>query len=1096
MRRILPFLMMLAALPAWGQDVSGPFVGPGVTGRNQINTMPGFRTPGEFGAAGDAIRAWGLTFSTAASASPTVSMMGTYQIQSATVVCNTATSAVTVTLPGGATLPSFLANSGTWRVYISNCGAASGTTNNQLTSVTGTGPYTFNLDAVAGTTFSGTSRIVIGPTGSTAGVTTTTNANSGTYHQWRIDACTISGTTLTCPNGPFMTVRDFTQSGPEGLLSTYINIQDPVGVCPDFRTRILTTASATAATLESAPSCQNYGANLALWWGPLLFPTTIATGPTISGTPWTCEFADTGTASAPQALAASAYVDPFHATFSGTTVTSRVAVRTTLTCGTPDDTALDNTATAALNAGYDSLYLPPGKNYLKTSTTSAASSLGGVILCSDGMPSGRIFYPLSTPSLKNAVRCTPAQPISVPQTSINWDAHMRSAQFASGTVKVVVFGDSMISNGSNGMGEAGSGSYNFGQWLSRALNKPVQVYPYAIGGTLLANLAPNFPVNVSANGIGIPTAAQVSTALWYTNGTQKWIDYGKAVCPHIVMLGFQNDGYNLPWSAYWDVLTYMNGAAWQSSCGFTPSIIWITTGMFSLTQSNAGTHESGFYSQDFYRSSIMAGDYPTMANGGQVGLLDLHNEYVKATVGVDHVYAPPMVRAMYSTPPTLANGGPQNSFPYTWPRPVRNYSFLSQLRVSAPTNQTSSTWWNTTMGGSINMPLGNGAAGTPNLINGQSSPAAIGYPGGQISLTRDAGGNIAYTGYTFRFSQTATCTVVTVTLTCTTAVANAGHYYADIIVQGAGAATCPVEVGGANCLITTIAPAGVSADGKTITMVGSGTLGSSSTTVIIQHKFVNTTISTISGLINNGGDGAPACTTCGLQNGISMTLKGPFASIGDSQVSNVPIFQGPVVRFGGRFKPIITIGLAGTTTPASQFSFPQMQNSQPNSADDGDDFTPFTPTYTDYKCWGQPPGYVGPEGGGSNAHIAIGCMSTLIQTLVSGQNGSAFKTVPGSTVMNITANAQITTIPAGATLVGIDIINTTANAVTGGINIGTAAAGSDVVLAFAVGASANVAPTDAQILKRTFANTAQGIFISAVTAWNSANLTVRVRWAQ
>jgi hypothetical protein len=142
------------------------------------------------------------------------------------------------------------------------------------------------------------------------------------------------------------------------------------------------------------------------------------------------------------------------------------------------------------------------------------------------------------------------------------------------------------------------------------------------------------------------------------------------------------------------------------------------------------------------------------------------------------------------------------------------------------------------------------------------------------------------------------------------------------------------------------------------------------------------------------------------------------------------------------------------------------------------------------------PGYVGPEGGGGNAHLATGCMSTLIQTLVSGQNGSAFKTVPGSTVYNITANAQITTIPAGATLVGIDIFNTTANAVTGGINVGTTAGASDVVLAFAVGANADVAPTDAAIIKRTFANTAQAIFISAVTAWNSANLTVRVRWAQ
>lgn len=106
-----------------------------------------------------------------------------------------------------------------------------------------------------------------------------------------------------------------------------------------------------------------------------------------------------------------------------------------------------------------------------------------------------------------------------------------------------------------------------------------------------------------------------------------------------------------------------------------------------------------------------------------------------------------------------------------------------------------------------------------------------------------------------------------------------------------------------------------------------------------------------------------------------------------------------------------------------------------------------------------------------------------------------------STRSAITANdttATAVSIPANAVLRAIYIRNTTANAVTGGINIGTTAAGSDVVSAFAVaGNGLLVINPGATLLKQYFSATAsQQLFISAVTAWNSASLIVRFEFDQ
>ena len=102
-----------------------------------------------------------------------------------------------------------------------------------------------------------------------------------------------------------------------------------------------------------------------------------------------------------------------------------------------------------------------------------------------------------------------------------------------------------------------------------------------------------------------------------------------------------------------------------------------------------------------------------------------------------------------------------------------------------------------------------------------------------------------------------------------------------------------------------------------------------------------------------------------------------------------------------------------------------------------------------------------------------------------------------SVAFRVGANGAVATVPQNAILRAIYIQNTTANAVTGGINIGTTSGGSDVVLAFAVGANGLLVVDGATLLKKYMSSTQdQLLFISAVTAWNSAVLNIRFQFDQ
>jgi hypothetical protein len=91
----------------------------------------------------------------------------------------------------------------------------------------------------------------------------------------------------------------------------------------------------------------------------------------------------------------------------------------------------------------------------------------------------------------------------------------------------------------------------------------------------------------------------------------------------------------------------------------------------------------------------------------------------------------------------------------------------------------------------------------------------------------------------------------------------------------------------------------------------------------------------------------------------------------------------------------------------------------------------------------------------------------------------------------ITANVTVL-IPAGYSIVDVIVRGTNGNAVTGGLRIGTSDGGSQVIDALAVaGNSLQSAVDGAALLKRVFSHSAvQTLYIQAVSAWNSANLSV------
>lgn len=95
-----------------------------------------------------------------------------------------------------------------------------------------------------------------------------------------------------------------------------------------------------------------------------------------------------------------------------------------------------------------------------------------------------------------------------------------------------------------------------------------------------------------------------------------------------------------------------------------------------------------------------------------------------------------------------------------------------------------------------------------------------------------------------------------------------------------------------------------------------------------------------------------------------------------------------------------------------------------------------------------------------------------------------------------TTDFIIGTLPAKAVITDVVFSNSVAAAVTGGVSIGTTANGTNIVAAQAVGASTDVAVVSSSILLPVPLTTglAAPLHAAAVTAWNSANVTITVKY--
>ena len=110
--------------------------------------------------------------------------------------------------------------------------------------------------------------------------------------------------------------------------------------------------------------------------------------------------------------------------------------------------------------------------------------------------------------------------------------------------------------------------------------------------------------------------------------------------------------------------------------------------------------------------------------------------------------------------------------------------------------------------------------------------------------------------------------------------------------------------------------------------------------------------------------------------------------------------------------------------------------------------------------------------------------------------GGLFDAYGASPSRKITISAQTAaftlTLPANCRINAIVFSNNNANAVTGGLKVGSTLGGSDVVAAQAVAGNAFV---DSTVLSRLFSATVdQTLYVDAVTAWNSANVTMTMTY--
>lgn len=99
-------------------------------------------------------------------------------------------------------------------------------------------------------------------------------------------------------------------------------------------------------------------------------------------------------------------------------------------------------------------------------------------------------------------------------------------------------------------------------------------------------------------------------------------------------------------------------------------------------------------------------------------------------------------------------------------------------------------------------------------------------------------------------------------------------------------------------------------------------------------------------------------------------------------------------------------------------------------------------------------------------------------------------------VSSANASTAIGTLPPSTRIDSITIQETAGNSVTGGIKVGTTNGGNDVVAGITCAAGCINTASDVSMAKKVFSPyVSQPIFIGAVSAWNSANVSVTIRYS-
>lgn len=945
------------ALPS--ATIGGISILPEKPARDFARSNPSFLTPRDVGSFGG-VSIPGVVGNARQISNPTNTTSGStalelaanyYYLLGTSVTCVSGSPNLAVTVPTGVSLPQYLVepNTTTGAINITNATAGGCWSSAKITGITGSSPnytVTINVNASSSATFTGGFVIAQAGTSGGGGITggapfTPANGNGSSVSV--VTQCATSGATLVCPSGTFNTNQRWSDTSNGDRSTQHLRITDLSGTCSeqDFQINSSTT---TTATLATTPGCAISNSNyVQLWQGPLLF-TAGMVGQTADVANAGAALAAPLTGSDDWISTIASYVDAFHVNLSAPAGTSRYQLANQVTVGTDDTAALNALFQAASQAGYSSVYFPP--DVYPFFVTPNFQYMTMLQLCSDSTVSGgRIIYPNNATGIRNTTRCTSLRPYPAPEPTLVAADHLRQVRLkyaSGGNVVVDELGDSMCQAASNQLNEFGSLS-RIVDLAIRAANPGVSpdrivTNNRCIGSQTMTNVDPAGP-DVSGNGPGIPSNAAQSVTSWYATPSNTWISYLQADCPDLIAIRFGNDNQNLNISSWQNVIAYTQRAAWKTACGSNPDIVIIATGFSPQSNSQLAGYvwqENMLYMSRWTASAVRAGLFDGyMALGGKVGLIDGGRRDILYQTGVD-VGKPIMRRDKAAViQGGLQNASNSNTFPYTWPTQVMGWEGNWVMRWTG--NIDAATFW--TNYGVLTMGLGNGAYGSPQSIGGQGSNTfTTGYPGNQLAIGRDSGGNYWVEGDVYSFTQTATVSITNgaAVLTCSVSCANYGHAYAQISIPGAGAAACPWQLSGqTNCLNTTIGTPGVtsspiSADGKTLTLSAnaSATLSAVSKTIWIGLTFYPKTVTNIPVAVTSGAF-TIANLFAGQKDGMAYAT---LANNGGGPRTFTSVFAGNIVTFGGHYQPILAasncnsscttlLGVTGLIGQSSMSSF-------------------------------------------------------------------------------------------------------------------------------------------------------------------------------